>query len=305
MAALTVEELRAIIAERVKKAIERGQNRPGDKVPPPQLLEAMIDLETGGNLDPAFVDPASGAIGLGNIMPDGLEWGIYKANHPDAKESDLTDPAVNIDVMIDGLSYRQYLGQQEKDAGGMGAYADWYMTAAGYLGGANNAGFNTKADAYGTTGESYVRRVRAYITRVWSAETAREIDLLQPGAAVAAGGDWGEGKITFDPDAPTGSTDYFGNLLDSFKDGLSDVYESGKDYASGLLGDIQRAVADEIKKAIGGIIGAISDSLPRVGLAVGGLALAIVGFVVLFRGQIVSATPAGRALQIAKGASGG
>ena len=294
MATLTVEELRAIIAERVKKAIERGQNRPGEKVPPPQILEAMIDLETGGTLDPAFVDPISGAIGLGNIMPDGLEWGVYKANQPDAKESDLTDPAVNIDVMIDGLSYRQYLGQQEKDAGGMGAYADWYMASAGYLGGANNAGFNTKADAYGTTGQDYVRRLRAYITRVWSAETARKIDLLQPGAAVAAGGDWGEGAISFDPDAPTDATDYFGDLLDSFKSGLSSGYNYVKDEASDIAG-----------KVISGIVSGLAAIAPRVGLAVAGLALSVVGIVILFRSQIVGLVPAGRAIQAAKGVSGG
>lgn len=189
MAALSVEELRAIIAKRTAAFIDQHQNRPGFKAPPPQLIEAMIDTETGGTLDPGFVDPVSGALGLGNITTDGYEWGIYKASHPDAKESDLLKPDVNIDVMIEGLSARQDEGMQTRDMGGLGSYADWYMAGAGYLGGANEAGFSDAIDGYGTSGAEYVRRLRLYINRIWGPETAKQIDLLQPGAAVATDDD--------------------------------------------------------------------------------------------------------------------
>ena len=92
MASMGTEEFRKLLADRLEKFIKRTPDRDQYPVPPPQIIEAMVDVETGGTFDPDFVDPNSGAIGLGNIMLDGLEWGVYKANHPDAKESDLTDP---------------------------------------------------------------------------------------------------------------------------------------------------------------------------------------------------------------------
>lgn len=290
MTALSIEELRAVIAKRVAAYVDQHQNQPGYKVPPPQIVEALIDLETGGTYDPGFVDPSSGALGLGNITLEGTEWGLWKAIHPDAQPDDLLNADTNVDVVINGLSARQSSGQIERDAGGTGSYADWYMAAAGYFGGANEAGFNTSADSYGTTGQDYVRRLRAYITRVWSAETARDIDLLQPGAAVAAGGDWGEGAITFDPNA--GATDKSGELLgrlfSNFKTGLSIAANLARDSTSGITDPI----GDAVRKAFGEVYGAIVFALPRVGLAVGGLALAVVGLLVLLRAPISGAIQA-------------
>ena len=268
MAALTLSQFRSMLGS-VLDAYN-GRIQPGYDVPPGQLIEAQVDLETGGTFDPGYIDPFSGAVGLGQIMPGGLEWGVYKANHPEAKASDLTDPMVNLDVMVEGMSYRQAIGEAEQREGGTGAYADWFMASAGYLGGANNAGFNTRPDAYGTTGESYVRRVRQYINRVYGASTATSIDLLSKGSAVAVDDNWEDGEITYDPDAPAADDPgLWQRLWDAFKSGAGDI-------ASGAIS----TVAGEV---LSGIFGFLAAWAPRAGLALGGIAAAAIGFIVLTR----------------------
>lgn len=298
MASMGTEEFRKLLADRLEKFIKRTPDREQYPVPPPQIIEAMVDVETGGTFDPDFVDPNSGAIGLGNITVDGLEWGVYKANHPDAKESDLTDPAVNLDVMIEGMSYRAHLGKKEGEIGSLGLYEDWYLAAGGYLGGLTNDGEERGPDAYGTTWRDYVRRVRGYITRVWSAETARDVDIITPKAAVAAGGDWGEGAISYDVDAVAADDrqERYTKLVMTYGTGID---------IGGLISGITDPLKDVAGQVISGILSGLAAIAPRVGLAVAGLALAVVGIAVLFRKDIVGLVPAGRAIQAAKGASGG
>lgn len=248
MAALSTADLRTLISARLSAYVDAHQNQPGYKAPPEQLIESMVMLETGGVPDPAFTDPMSGAIGLGQITLDGSEWSDWRANHPDADASKLTDGAYNLDVMIAGLAQRQSDGDLLQNQGETGAYADWYMAAAGYLGGASEDGFNGQPDAYGTTGQDYIRRVRAYIVATWDQQTADDIDGLYKGAAVAAGGDWANGAITYDPNAPAAEqhATLLDRLLKKVGSGLAvpgDLIDKGKD----ALTSVPAAIVDGAK----------------------------------------------------------
>lgn len=271
MTAMSVTDFRSVVTKRLQAYIDAHQNQPGYKAPPPEIIEGMVNLESG--FDPDLVDPSSGAIGLGQIIAseNGYEWGVYKASHPNAKPEDLKDPATNIDVMIEGLSARQAEGELGRDQGGPGAYEDWFMASAGYLGGADESGFNGLADSYGTTGSSYVRRVRDYIVQTWGEQTAKDIDLLQRGAAVAAGDDWLNGEITYDPNAPEADRpdDLFDKLLGLFDKGLS----GAKDAVTDVAGDV-----------LSGLLGFIVTWAPRAGMAIAGIAAVAIGVVVLAKG---------------------
>jgi len=187
---------------------------------------------------------------------------------------------VNIDVMIAGLAARHASGVEDRDRGGNGAQQDWYMTAAGYLGGADNDGFNGAEDSLGTSGTDYVRRVRLYIMRTWGPETASEIDLLEPGAAKAKGGDWSEGSIFYDPKAKAGDKprNILDKLLDGFADGLSGAANGAKDAVSG---------------AFDGLWSAITEAAPRVGIGVLGTLVIGLGLFVVLRGNLAKSVGVG------------
>lgn len=264
-------------------AVNDDLNAMGFDPVPPQLIEAQVNLETGGTFDETLVDPYSGAVGLGQITEGGLEYGWYKQNiDPTVEPSDLTNPVTNLRIASYGMAYRKELGEIEKEAGGMGAWADWFMAAAGYLGGANNAGFNTKADAYGTRGEDYVRRVRQYIQQTWGAKAAEDIDLLGEGAAEIQGDDWlsETAPISFDPTEP-GARDkaeersILQRLFDGYGSGNLDTQDEGRDTSIG--GQIREALSSFVVDLIG-------PALPRIGAAVAGLALFGIGAVVLLKG---------------------
>lgn len=264
-------------------AVNDDLNQMGFEPVPPQILEAQVDLETGGTFNTELVSPA-GAVGLGQITPDGLEYGWYKQNiDPNVTPDQLTNPETNLRIMAYGMAYRKKLGEDERAAGGTGAWSDWYMAAAGYLGGANNAGFNTKADYYGTTGEDYVRRVRSYITNVWGAAIARDIDLLGPGAAEIDGDDWlnETAPITYDPNEPDGGgkakeRTILQKVMDAYHDGRLDAQA-----------DRDTSIAGQLQGVIGGLLSGITEALPRVFAGIAGLALFAVGAVTLLKGRSV------------------
>ena len=176
MTTLSQDELRAIIG----RSVERYRSTPGD-APPPQLIEAMIGLETGDTNDYGLVQPQSGAIGLGQIMTSGMEWDLalrspeFRARWGDVSPSRLVDPEFNVDVMVNGMNARQEMG---------GALTDWYMAAASYLGGATTDGFNEAEDTLGTSGREYVLGVQTRISDNWGKSYTTGIDALQPGAVI-------------------------------------------------------------------------------------------------------------------------
>jgi hypothetical protein len=277
MTAMAIEDFRKLLGERLNAWTDTHQNQPGYRVPPPQIIEGMVNLES--SFDPELVQPGSGAIGLGQITTGGLEWGIYQADHPGADPNKLTDPATNLDVMIEGLSYRQAQGEQQN-----GAWQDWYLAAGGYLGGLNNDGTDNGPDGLGTTWQDYVRRVRTYIGATWGNQAAIDVDLLQPKAAVAAGSDWTEGEITYDPTAKAGPEPQtlLDRLISTFGSGVKTVTNAATGAVSG--------VASDVVNALWGVIGGtVKAWAPRVGLAVGGLALLVVGVLVLTRTNPVTA----------------
>lgn len=266
------------IAERTEEWVNLHQGRPGYDIVPPHIVEGIINVESGG--DPNAYNAGSGAAGLGQITEGGLEWGAYLRDHPDAKFSSVSDPDVNIDVMIAGLSARHASGVTDRLQGGNGAQQDWYMTAAGYLGGADNDGFNGASDSLGTSGPEYVRRVRLYIMRTWGTDTASEIDSLEPGAAKARGGDWQEGGIFYDPTAKAASKhkDLLDKILGGFSDGLSGAVDGAKDAVSG---------------ALDGLWEGITGAAPRFGIGLLGIVIVGLGVFVVLRGQIAKSTGVG------------
>ena len=279
---MDIEEFRDTL-EYTLGAVNDELNSMGYDPVPPQLIEAQVNLETGGTFDPGLVHPSSGATGLGQIMTGGLEYGHYRdAVDPTITPDRLTDPETNLRVMIHGMAYRKELGEQEREAGGTGAWADWMMAAAGYLGGANNAGFNTAADSNGTTGMDYVRTLQRYIRGVWGDKAADDIDVLGEGAAVAAGGNWESGAITFDPDAPgtdrKGEIAALASLFETYGDGLLEPQDEGRDTS------VQGQVTAAVMAALGPLVDMVKEYAPRVGIALAGIVAASMGAYVLTRG---------------------
>lgn len=129
-------------------------NEPGG-APPWPIVESMVDIESGG--DASLVDPFSGAVGLGQIVKGGYEYGEYAAANPGAT-IDLRDPRTNLSIMVYGLARRHQQG---------GFYANWYGAAGGYLGAATVSGPTGTRDAYGTGYAEYTGRIRDYLRSVF------------------------------------------------------------------------------------------------------------------------------------------
>lgn len=268
--------------DEISSIVQQYRQTPGD-APPPQLVEAMVNLESG--FDARLIQPESGAIGLGQVMTNGMEWQAFvndpvmQARYPGAKDDPtgfLLNGANNLEVMIYGLNMRQEMG---------GALQDWYMTAASYLGGATVDGFNGEADALGTNGQAYVMRVQEYIADTWGMDTLETIDRANPGAVMyGLSGD--PGRVYFDPNrlsALDGSipavgydpNDLYteehylkaddGGVLGGVWGKIKDVYDIAKDPA-GAIGALISAIVDGI--------GAV---LPRIGLFIAGAAILGVG----------------------------
>lgn len=271
MATLSQDELRTMIA----RTVERYRSTPGD-APPPQLIEAMVGLETGDTNDYTLVQPQSGAIGLGQIMTSGLEWDLairspeFRARWGDVSSSRLVDPEFNLDVMVNGVNARQEMG---------GALTDWYMTSASYLGGATVNGFNNESDSLGTSGREYVAGVQTRITRNWGASYTMGIDRLQPGAVINPGNTFAS---YYDPDVEYNDVNVPGaESTDASVPESADTIYNLESFASGreTIGDvITGGVLDWPNQAAS----AIREYLPRVGLFLLGLVL-LIGAVFLAR----------------------
>lgn len=273
MANLTREELRGYIDE----AVARYRATPDD-APPPQLIEAMVDLETGGTFEYDTVDPLSGAAGLGQIMVEGQEWYWFvsdpdvKARWGDVSASRLADPAFNLDVMVYGMNRRQEQG---------GALTDWYMASASYLGGATVKGFNEKKDSYGTNGREYVAGVQERIAKQWGSSYVMGIDALQPGAVINPLNVF---ESYYDPDVQYNETNVpRQNAADRGAQPRSaeQIYDSEMFTTGGpTVGDIIGGAAGDVLDWPDQIAGAVGAWLPRIGLFLLGL-LALVGAVVI------------------------
>lgn len=282
MSAMTRAELRTLIAERL---VNYGGPELKD-TPPPQLVEAMVDVETGGNLDPAFVDPVSGARGLGNITLEGQEWGWVQSDPEfrarwgnDVSDRRLGNAAFNLDVMIYGLNRRQEMG---------GAYTDWYMTSAGYLGGATTSGFNAEKDGYGTTGQQYVKLVQDRIADNWSESYVLGIDALQPGTVRNA---QNPGNASYDPDKNidpvrlAGAVYTGGDIsIGSAQSGpvTADIIYDLEAFTDGAVKTPLEGGGLGLPSVVGDIAGTVGRWLPRIGLFLLGIVL-IIGAVMLGR----------------------
>jgi hypothetical protein len=281
MVQLSRDQFRDLLAERLGATNDALEQLDWDQIPP-QLIEAQVDLETGGTFDTELRSPA-GAIGLGQIVPGGLEYGVYKDNvRSDLTPDMLTDPGINLDVMLYGMAYRKELGENVREAGGYGgAWADWFMAAAGYLGGASNQGFNGASDSYGTDGTDYVRILRQKIQSRWGKDVADKIDSLGRGAAVIQGGDWmsDSAPITYDPDAPEVNEESQRAILNELGESLG--LEVGEKTGTGIDDQITRAVM----AAVGPIVEMVKEYAPRAGIALAGILAAAMGAYVLVKGR--------------------
>lgn len=251
-----------------------GQYRdtPGD-APPPQVIEAMVNLETGGTFDPSIVHPSSGAIGLGQVMKTGMEYGAFvndpamKAKYPNGP--DLFDGYQNLEVMVYGMNMRQELG---------GALSDWFMASASYLGGADTSGFNTSVDAQGTSGRAYAQQVMRYVHDTWSMHTLRHIDNLQPGAVMNYLAD-NPAEIWFDPDQRTADPFSFDNKKTP-EESAEEIYKGVtlfKRTEAGAVWDILKDPSGFMSGVADAFMTLIGSALPRVGLFAVGVVILLVG----------------------------
>lgn len=238
--------------------------------PPEPIAEGIIAVETGETFDPTTYEPSSGAIGLGQITTTGMEWAEWKKLHPDADPSQLNDPQYNMDVMYYGLYVRHRYAEDDAFAGRPAAGRDWYMTAAQYLGGADESGFNDAADAYGTTGRSYVRAVYDYIKSVFGEKTAQDIDHMQAGTAFRDGYDQ---TPEFWAGADPGAADanpMFGKPVNGGAI-VGGVLEKAASQVIGYLGD-----------QVGALLHASGPFVARAGLFILGVLIAGAGVRIIF-----------------------
>lgn len=240
--------------------VKQYSTQPGGIVPEP-IAEAVIAVETGETFDPTTYEPSSGAIGLGQITTTGQEWDWWKTDvDPNATAEQLADPEYNMDVMYYGLHRRHEEAEKAAFAGQPAAQRDWYMTTAGYLGGADNSGFNSAADSYGTTGPTYAKAVYDYIARTFGQDVATGIDKSQVGTAFADGYDK---PARFDASADAGAE---GTWIDR-----------GANAGKKVLEKAASQVIDYLGNQIGALFSYSGPFLARAGLFVLGLALAVLG----------------------------
>ncbi len=208
MTAYTAAQWRPML----RQETARYANTPGG-APPWQIAEGMIDLESGG--DPSNVtDVGNGdvAVGLGQITTRGLEYDLYRKRFPNGP-TDLTDPQTNLRVMILGLDSRQEMGVEAAKHNQPHALSNWLVTAAAYFGAGSNEGINTKSDRFGTTGDTYVAHITAYMRDVLRLSNTQI-------AAIAGGENTGESLEPGGPSAPSPEPSSGGGIGGFLLDGL-------------------------------------------------------------------------------------
>lgn len=258
-------------------------------VVPPELLEAIVDLESGGNKNAQ----TGTATGLGQIMPAGMEYGLA-INNPKFVEKygnapNLYDPETNIAIMTIGLAGRRDAGMKQREQQGYGAWADWYGATLGYFGAVGNdrdpgtgvyyQDAFTPADSLDNgdgnyTGIDYLRHVanysKGFAGGTWSSYT--DIDKQGPGAFHPTNGDYSRDALYYDMD----TSKFLGNAGDWIKKTSVDIRDQSRDVTGGALDYARDAwgylkqIDDALKKAV--------EFAPRAGVLVMGVVLIVGGF---------------------------
>jgi cell wall-associated NlpC family hydrolase len=112
---------------------------------PPDVIAAIMDIESDGN--PKAHSPQD-AVGLMQVVPR------YHQKRADKYGGDLWDPSINV---LTGTDFLRENFDRAKKLYGVSDDQAWTIASAAYLGGWDwDAGtFNSNADHYGSTGQSY------------------------------------------------------------------------------------------------------------------------------------------------------
>jgi hypothetical protein len=148
-----------------------------------------------------------------------LEYDLYRKRFPNGP-TDLTDPQTNLRIMILGLDARQEQGVTAEEHNQPHALTNWFTTTAAYFGAGSNEGINAKTDRFGTSGFTYVGRVRQYMRDVLRLSDT-QIDAIAGGENIGQDLESGEGT-PYDYDLPGTeiATSFGGILLEGFKRAL-------------------------------------------------------------------------------------
>lgn len=124
--------------------------------PPATLIEALVNLESGGN---PYEISGAGAVGLGQIMKGGMEYGGYESVFGPVS-SPLTDPATNVSIIAYGLNLRQ-----EMYGTNAPPMHDWFLAGVGWFGGLTPQGeISTAVDPWtGFTARRYYDTLVEYV----------------------------------------------------------------------------------------------------------------------------------------------
>ena len=168
-------------------------NTPGG-APPPELLEAIIHVESGG--DPAARGP-NDERGLALTSPNSTAWSWYLESplmpQYGASPDILHDPRAAMEVLALEVDKYQESGLIDANAGGTGALQDWFMTALARKRLADNDGLR-KTEGYEAT--THYGDLVFYMDAQFGEETSERIDGAFPGALVnPKNGD----PVTYDP----------------------------------------------------------------------------------------------------------
>lgn len=135
---------------------------------PPEIVESLINLETGGTWNPNLVNPSSGATGLGQFLPDGsqeLAW-YEELSDNDITRDDLTNPRTSINLVAFGLGARMSQVGSES----------WYDAGMAYFGCLGPDGKIDRSRSDGNTScQQYGQTLYDYIEKWYGKNTAEDI----------------------------------------------------------------------------------------------------------------------------------
>lgn len=173
------------IADLIRKY---GQTPGG--APPPELVEAVVHAESGG--DPHVRTERGGGRGLALIDPADDAWQWYlQSDLVDTYGTDpdtvLFNPRGNLEILALELNRRQELGIAAREAGRASALEDWFVTALAHRGYADNRGIVSGRHEPGRVVQ-YDATVKGYIAQQFGGPAAvLAIDEMQPGSVQTDG----------------------------------------------------------------------------------------------------------------------
>lgn len=267
---------------------EYGEDAGWSGIPPYEAVEAIIDIESGGDPKARNDTPmynGQHATGLMQVVPGLSVTGAYErvTGSPGVTEDALYDPQTNLSVGIIGLAERakdvQRTGWFGRDASGgpvpqdqgqpEGSGPDWGSTVAiGWFGAGYQDGYgfwqideSVTDGPSGINGGAYRDRVNAYMS-----------GFGQESSKIAAAGAWR------DPSDPERKRTQPYNAWTQNQDGIGewafDFIEGAWDQTGGRIPDINIPGTDDI-------LGAIEGAIPRVAMIGAGIALLVGGLLLV------------------------